>query len=313
MDQAVMNTISYGLYLLTGKWGEKRNGCIINTAMQVTSNPNRIFISVNKQNYTCEMIQNCGIFNLNMLSEKAPFSLFERFGFASGRDTDKFSGFDAWKSVANTLPVLTKYSCSYLSAVVTSEIDAGTHMLFLADVVDGEMLSSDPAMTYAYYHAHVKPQPEQSTAKSGWRCKICGYVEEAYGDGPLPEDYVCPLCKHGPEDFEKVETTAQPVKEEMEPTANGGWRCKVCGYVEEGYNGQPLPADYSCPVCGVGAEEFESLGGVTVKEQMEPTANGGWRCKICGYVEEGYNGQSLPEDYSCPVCGVGAEDFEPIN
>lgn len=302
MDKAIMNKLSYGLYVLTAKIGSKRNGCIINTAVQVTSSPNRISIAVNKQNYTCEMIQTGGIFNLNILSEKAPFSLFKHFGFASGRDTDKFADF-AYENADNTLPYITEYSCGYISAVVEQEIDLGSHMLFIASVTDGKVLSKDAPITYAYYHAHTKPkpQPKPEENKIGWRCKICGYVYEGEN---LPADYICPLCKHGAEDFEKI---GDGPKGEI-------WVCKICGYVHEG----PLPADFVCPLCKHGVADFEKVGGDASAKQpekpqqpakpAEAASDGKWRCKICGYVHEG----PMTDDYVCPVCGVGADQFEPV-
>lgn len=202
MEARVMNTLSYGLYLLTVKFDGKVNGCIINTAVQVAHQPTRVTIAVSKQNYTCELLQKAGAFNLNMLSERAPFSLFERFGFQSGRTADKFAGF-ARDAAPNTLPILNAadgYSCGYLSAVVQQEIDLGSHVLFVAEVLDGKVQSQEKPMTYAYYHANVKPKPQEK-AQTGWRCKICGYVYEGEN---LPADFVCPLCKHDASDFEKI-------------------------------------------------------------------------------------------------------------
>ena len=199
MDMTVMNRLTYGLFVLTAKIGNKRNGCIINTAMQVTVSPNRIAITVNKQNYTCSMLQTGGIFNLNILSETAPFSLFERFGFASGKNTDKFAGL-AYRDASNTLPVLTEHCCGYISAVVEKEIDLGTHIMFIAEVDDGEMFEGTP-VTYAYYHQNIKPKPQASEPKAGYRCSICGYVHEGE---TLDADFICPLCKHPASDFEKI-------------------------------------------------------------------------------------------------------------
>ncbi len=245
MDNKIMQKLSYGLYLLTVKVDGKQNGCIINTAVQVTSNPNRIAIAVNKQNYTCELIQKAGAFNINAISESAPFSLFERFGFCCGREKDKFEGF-AYGRSKNTLPILTEHSCGYISAVVDKELDLGSHMLFIADVFDGEVVSNENPMTYAYYHANTKPKPAAKAEKPGWRCKICGHV---YEGEDLPADYVCPLCKHGAADFERI---GAPAKEESKVET---WQCNICGYLHEG----ALPADYVCPLCKHGADDFTKI------------------------------------------------------
>ncbi len=200
-----MFKFSYGLFVLTAKDGKKDNGCIINTAAQLTDTPKRINIAVNKANYTHDMIMNTGVFNLSVLSEKADFDTFKRFGFASGRDTDKFDGFEAsCQRSANGLYYVTEGVNSFISAKVIDTHDYGTHTLFVAEVTEAQVISPDPSVTYAYYFAHIKPkpQPKIEEKKVGWICKICGYVYE--GD-PIPEDFICPLCKHPASDFEKIE------------------------------------------------------------------------------------------------------------
>ena len=201
MNSNAMFNISYGLYVLTAKDGEKDNGCIVNTLLQVTSTPNAVSITVNKQNYTHDMILKTGKFNVSMLSTSADFELFKRFGFHSGKDVDKFEGFDGAKRSENGIMYVSENVNAYISAEVFQTVDLGTHTTFFANVTDMEVLSDEESLTYAYYHKHVKPQPPKEE-KGGWRCKICGYVYE--GD-PLPEDFVCPLCKHGAEDFEKIQ------------------------------------------------------------------------------------------------------------
>ncbi len=201
MDKNVMHNIGYGLYVLTAKENDKQNGCIINTLIQLTSTPNRVSIAVNKQNYTHDMILRTGKFNVSLLTENTPFDVFKNFGFQSGRDCDKFADFKNYKEAANGINYITDYTNSYLSATVESTIDLGTHTLFIALVDDGEVLSKEPSLTYAYYHKNIKPRPEK-TSKKGWRCKICGYI---YEGETLPNDFVCPICKHGAEDFEKIE------------------------------------------------------------------------------------------------------------
>ena len=200
-----MFKFSYGLFVLTAKDGDKDNGCIINTAAQLTDTPKRINIAVNKANYTHDMIMNTGVFNLSVLSEKADFDTFKRFGFASGRDTDKFDGFTgSCGRSANGLYYVTAGVNAFLSAKVIDTHDYGTHTLFIAEVTEAQVISPDPSVTYAYYFAHIKPkpQPKIEEKKEGWVCKICGYVYE--GD-PIPEDFICPLCKHPASDFEKIQ------------------------------------------------------------------------------------------------------------
>lgn len=200
MDNKVLFNIGYGLYVLTANEGEKDNGCIINTVMQVTSDPLQIAIAVNKKNYTNEMIQRTKKFNVSILSESAKFELFEHFGFHSGRDTDKFADFFDTKRSPNGVLYVTQHTNSYMSAYVKQEIDLGTHTLFIAQLVAAEILSDEPTVTYTYYQNNIKPKP-QKTDKKGWRCKICGYI---YEGETLPEDFICPICKHGAADFEKI-------------------------------------------------------------------------------------------------------------
>ncbi|MCD8238157.1 MAG: flavin reductase [Clostridiales bacterium] len=201
MNGSAMYKLGYGLYVLSARDENKDNACIINTAIQVTSSPNRIAVTVNKNNYTHQMIKNTGAFNISVISEKADFSLFKRFGFSSGLNTDKLEGFDGWLRGLNGVIYVTENTNAYLSGKVEREIDLGTHTMFIADVTDGEVLSDVPTATYDYYHKNIKEKPPVNEKKKGYRCKICGYVYE--GD-ELPADFVCPICKHGAEDFEKI-------------------------------------------------------------------------------------------------------------
>lgn len=200
MDNRVLFNIGYGLYVLTANEGEKDNGCIINTVMQVTSDPLQIAIAVNKKNYTNEMIQRTKKFNVSILTESAKFEVFEHFGFHSGRDTDKFADFVDTKRSPNGVLYITQNTNSYMSAYVKQEIDLGTHTLFIAQLVEAETLSEEPTVTYTYYQNNIKPKP-QKTEKKGWRCKICGYIYEGEN---LPPDFICPWCKHGAVDFERI-------------------------------------------------------------------------------------------------------------
>ncbi|MGN1184628.1 MAG: flavin reductase [Oliverpabstia sp.] len=203
MNKKAMYQLTYGLFVLTARLGEKDNGCIINTAGQVTSTPNRISITVNKDNFTHDMIMESGRFNISILSEKANFETFQHFGFQSGRTADKFDGYQACKRSGNGIYYITEGTNAYISASVEQTIDLGSHTMFIASVEDMEVLSSDPSATYAYYQDSIKPKPEKkaSGGKTAWRCTVCGYV---YEGEELPSDFICPICKHPASDFEKV-------------------------------------------------------------------------------------------------------------
>lgn len=202
MNAKAFFQLSYGLYVASSKSGPKMNGCIINTVTQVTDDPKQITIAINKQNLTCELAQKSGMISISVLSETAPFSLFQHFGFQSGRETDKFVGIP-FQMTGQELPYLTEHTTAYFDCKIIQSYDLGTHMLFIALVVDADVISSEKAMTYSYYHEFVKPKPSADTAspKKGWRCVVCGYV---YEGEELPPDFICPWCKHGIEDFEKI-------------------------------------------------------------------------------------------------------------
>lgn len=195
-----MFKLSYGLFLLSAKDGEFDNGCIINTVSQVTDNPKRITFAVNKANYTCEIIDKNGEFTVSVLTESAPFGIFERFGFASGRDKNKFDGLQTVKRSNNGTLYLTEHTNAYISGKVTQKIDCGTHILFIADVIEADILNDEESVTYSYYFKNIKPKPE-AQKKKGFVCKICGYV---YEGEELPPDFICPWCKHGADDFEPL-------------------------------------------------------------------------------------------------------------
>lgn len=247
MNSKAMHNITCGLYLLASK-GQRPGGCIINTVMQVTSQPLRVTITVNKGNHTHDLVAASGVFTVSMLDTTAPFSLFQRFGFQSGRDVDKFDGVDASYD-ANGVPYLTQHACGWLSCRVVSRMDLGTHTQFLADVVDCDVCQGGEPLSYAYYQANIKPRREEKKA-SGWVCTVCGYVYE--GD-ELPADFICPICKHGAEAFERVGASRPEPAPAAKPAT---WRCSLCGYE---YEGDELPADYHCPVCRQGAEFFKKV------------------------------------------------------
>ena len=204
LDPTALFTLSYGLYVLTAREGGRDLGCIVNTVTQLTENPTRIAVSVNKQNFTNEVIQRTGLFNVSVLTEAAPMDLFRHFGFQSGRDVDKFAGRTDPVS-ENGLRYIGGPANALISGKVEQAVDCGTHMLFIALVTEARKLSDAPSMTYAYYFANVKPKPQpkpaQEKPRRGFVCRICGYFYE--GD-ELPPDFICPLCKHGAADFEPV-------------------------------------------------------------------------------------------------------------
>ncbi len=194
--------LSYGLFVLSTNDGQKDNGCIINTVTQLTDTPKRLTIAVNKQNYSHETLLKTGKFNVSVLSEDAPFKIFQQFGFCTGRDTDKFAGFEYAERCENGLMRLTRFADAYFSCKIIASYDYGTHTLFVADVTEARVLNNQPPITYAYYFANTKPKPQPADPeKKGWVCKICGYV---YEGEVLPADFVCPLCKHGAVDFEPL-------------------------------------------------------------------------------------------------------------
>ncbi len=198
-DLTALFNIGYGLYVVTSNDGNRDNGLIVNTVSQVTNTPNRIAVTINKQNYSHHVIQQTGIMNVNCLDTSAPFSVFETFGFQSGRNVDKFANFAPLHS-DNGLAFLPRYINSFMSLKVEQYVDLGTHGMFLCSVTEARVISDTETMSYTYYQNHVKPKPE-TEGKKGYVCKICGWVYE--GD-QLPDDIVCPLCKHGAADFEPI-------------------------------------------------------------------------------------------------------------
>ena len=197
--------IQYGLFVITTKDGDRDNGCISNTVAQVTAQPNRISVALNKSNFTTELIQKSGRFTASILSEAADFELFKHFGFQSGRTVNKFADFTDCRRVSNGTFAITRGTNAFISADVEQAIDLGTHMLFIGLVTEMETLSDTPSATYNYYQANIKPKPQPAgkteDGKTIWRCSICGYE---YVGEELPEDFICPICKHPASDFVKV-------------------------------------------------------------------------------------------------------------
>lgn len=205
MDNKAMYKLSYGLFVLTAKEGDKDNGCIINTAIQAASTPNQVSICVNKANYTHDMVLRTGEFTVSILSQEAKFETFKHFGFQSGRDVNKFENYDKCKRGANGIYYITEGTNAFISVKVDKTVDLGSHTMFIGEITDMEVLSDVSSTTYEYYQNNIKPKPEAvGTTKDGqtvWRCKICGYE---YVGEELPDDFICPLCKHPASDFEKV-------------------------------------------------------------------------------------------------------------
>ena len=246
VDNKVFSKFSYGVEVLTTRVDGKDYGCIINTAGQVASgDPKKITISCIKKNYTCDMVGKAGRFNISILTEDAPYSLFQHFGFQSGRDVDKFASVDYDVRMSNGIRYIPTYTNAVLACEVIDVKDLDTQILYVANVVEAKVLSRAPSCTYGYYHAHIKPKKNPAPdPKEGWVCKVCGYFHEG---AELPDDFSCPLCKHGKEDFEHVVPDSKPKQK--------GYLCKICGHFEpcEG----ELPADYTCPICKHTREDFE--------------------------------------------------------
>ena len=202
IDNSTMFKLSYGLFVLSAKSGGKDNGCIINTVTQITQDPLQIAVAVNNQNLTHDMIKESGLFNVSVLTQSVPFTMFKHFGFQSGKTADKFADYDEKDKTSNGLFYLSEFTNAVMSAKVSQTIEFETHSVFIADITEAIALSNEPSVTYQYYFDHIKPKPEvRKTDKKGFICKICAYVYE--GDS-LPEDYICPLCKHGVEDFDPL-------------------------------------------------------------------------------------------------------------
>jgi flavin reductase (DIM6/NTAB) family NADH-FMN oxidoreductase RutF/rubredoxin len=202
IDDKAMYKISYGLYLLTTRDSHGRdNGSINNTAVMFTVAPKRLSLSVNRGTYTHEILKESGIFTLSVLTETAPFELYKRFGYQSGRDINKFEGFEDTARCQNGLIYLRKYANAFISGSAINAYDYGTHTLFVAEVTESKLINEERSATYEYYFASVKPKDIAPAPKKGYRCKICGYIYE--GD-PLPEDFICPVCKYPASYFEKL-------------------------------------------------------------------------------------------------------------
>lgn len=246
VDPTAFFKFSYGLEIITAREGDRDYGCVINSAVQVSDgDPKTVAVSIINRNNTADIIRRTGKFNVSVLSEEAPFSLFEAFGFRSGRDVDKFADVDYDDRLANHIRYIPVYTNAVFACEVIQSMDLGVSTLFIAHVTEARVLSDKPSATYAYYHAHIKPKKKPSAEqKEGWVCKVCGYFHEG---SELPDDIECPLCKHGKDDFEYVPGSDAPKKK--------GYVCSVCGHFEE-CDGE-LPEDYQCPICKHGRDAME--------------------------------------------------------
>jgi len=208
IDDMAFRNLTYGLFFITANDGDKDNGCIVNTVGQITVTPNQISISMNKNNLTHDMVLKTGVLNVSVLTQATPFSVFENFGLVSGKNEDKFKRAEAqsWSSklkrAENGCYYLANYANAMFSCKVVSTLDAGTHTIFLAEVMEAQAIGTEPSCSYAYYFENIKPKPQlKKEEKTGYICKICNYVYEGES---LPADFICPLCKHGASDFTKL-------------------------------------------------------------------------------------------------------------
>ena len=252
MNTKALYHLSYGVYLLSANENGKDNACIINTAVQVANTPTRISIAAIKGNLTHDMILHTGKFNLSAISTEAEFSLFQRFGMQSGRDVDKLADFPEVARSENGLLYLTKWANAYLSLKVVGSMDLGSHTLFIGELEDAEVLGTAPDCTYGYYQSDIKKKAAKPTEKKGWVCSICGYI---YEGEELPKDFICPICKHTAEVFDRIGSEPEkPAATKEKPASSGTkkWVCQVCGYIWEGE--QPPE---KCPLCGVPASKFK--------------------------------------------------------
>ncbi len=253
MDNTALFKLGYGLYVLTAKSGEQDNGCIINTVLQITSVAPLIgVISVNKQNFTHDLIVQSKEFNVSVLTTEAPFEVFKHFGYQSGRTVDKIGDYKNIARSDNGISYLPEYTNAYLSFRVTDTMDFGTHTLFKADITDAKVLGDAPSLNYTYYQQHIKPKPQEAKVQ-GYRCKICGYV---YEGETLPSDYVCPLCKHGAADFEKISNAGEAVTTGLKGT-------KTENNLMEAFAGESQARNkYSYYAGKARKEGFEQIAGI---------------------------------------------------
>ena len=259
MDLKAFYQVTYGLYIVSSAAEGHQGGCVVNTFQQVTSQPARVAVTVNKNNYTAELIEKSGRYLVTVMAQDIDSGVIGNFGFRSGRETDKFAGYRFEEQ--SGIPYLVENMTAVFVCKVFQQVDLGTHICFYADLEDCRTLSDQTVLTYSYYQTvkkgttpknapSYKGGEDKKMAKVYYRCKVCGYIENM---SELPEGYVCPVCGVGAEMFERVE---EPEVQTAPKAESEGYRCKVCGYVE---HAGELPEGYVCPVCGVGPEMFEKI------------------------------------------------------
>ena len=296
-DMSALFKIGYGLYVVTSNNGAKDNGFICNTVMQLTSTPARVAVTINKANYSHEIIKSSGILNVNCLTEGTPFAVFQNYGFRSGRDADKLEGVSFRRST-NGLAVLNENTNAYISLEVEKYLDLDSHGMFICKVTDAEVIGGGESVTYAYYHANIKPKPEKPK-KSGFVCKICGYIHE--GD-ELPEDFICPICKHPASDFEPVETKNNNINTTKEENKMTKYKCKVCGEVFEVAQGEVAV----CPKCKMSGDKLE-----VITEEAKASKYAGTQTEK--NLEAAFAGESMARNkYTYFASKAKKEGFEQI-
>ena len=249
---------SYGLFVLTAN-DTKQNGCIINTAIQVTSEPYKISIAVNKNNYTLSQILNTKVFNISILSQDCPFEIFTRFGFQSGKTVDKFENFPSPVAENGVKYISKKYANAFISAKVETALDLGTHMLIVGEVTEADVLSDTPSVTYDYYFKNIKPKPQTASVESKvYTCQLCGHTYDEGKEGTpfdkLSSDWTCPTCGMDKSVFKQTEKPKVESKKKV-------WVCTICGYIyddnKEKIPFEELPSDWTCPLCKHPKSDFE--------------------------------------------------------
>jgi len=304
LNAKTLMNICYGLYIVSSRDDEHHNAaCVVNTVMQVTETPPCVVVAINKKSDTHNTILRSGRFNVSILDQTTTFDIIAHFGFKSSRDTDKFSS-SAPVTLEESGGVyrLASHSNGYLACKTAETKDLGTHTLFFGNVAEAELLSEAPTLSYSYYQSHIKPKPKQAAQAPKtklWHCEVCGFEIEAES---LPPDYICPVCKHGIEAFVEV-------KPKTEPSATPIWHCKVCGFEIEA---KSLPPDYICPLCKHGIEAFVKIEPPAANVPPTPSTQAAkvWRCRVCGYETKA---ESLPPDFTCPLCGEGVEAFSCVS
>lgn len=287
MTNKALNEITYGLYIITTKNKKEINGCVINSFMQTTSSPEQVLISINKTNHTTKLIQSTKEFNVSILNSSATFDLIKRFGFNSGKLTNKFEGFSGYNTAPNKIPYITESTNAYISAKVNQITDAGTHLIMIASVTHSEILNNLAPLTYSDYHTKIKPQPNPQ--KISYRCSVCGYIYEGEN---LPDDFICPVCKRSAEVFEKLTTTTKAITPK---TSNLPDIITETSKLPSQKRNSTPPAIKEKTEVPVVKEKLE----VSVAKSEKTNKKTKYICPVCGYFEE----SDTPVE-RCIICGA---------